>query len=413
MKIFIRSFKIAISNLKGNLFRTLLSLIGIVIGVGATILIMSFGQGMKNFVIDQVQSFGTNIIQIEPKVPKVGHVSAQNVSSFTTVTSLKLEDAEKIAQILDIEDWYAAVIDQRVINNKDKNESIMIMGVTSKMDKVDNQFKIKKGRMFFNQEDKSQKQYALLGSKVKEKLFPNQEAVGKDVKIDKKRFKVIAVLEERGSTGFFDFDELVFTPLQTQQNKVMGVDHIQSVIFKVKDSEKMDYYIGEMEYILRQRHDIDDPQEDDFAVTSISEAIEMIDKVFVWINFLLLALTSISLVVAGVGITNVMYVSVAQRTFEIGLRKAIGAKKSDILAQFLMEALLLTFIGGILGVILGYLLGFAGELVIKKFGFELDFTVTPGMIFIGFGFSAAIGLIFGLKPALKAADLSPMQAIKK
>lgn len=382
----------------------------------SVILVLAFGEGVKGFVVGQIESFGTDFVEIEIKTPKTGKTSTQNAESMvggTQVTTFKLKDAEKAGKLDNVESWYGGIMSQQITSYRNKNKQAMIMGVTAGIKETDEQAKIESGRFFTEEEDDSLKQVVVIGSAFKKKFFSDEEAVGKTIKIKKQSYKVIGVLEERGSTGFFSFDDMIYMPVQTLQKKLMGVDYIQFAIFKVSDRTKMDLVASQMTDLMRHEHDIDDPDDDDFAVTSIAEIMEMLDKVFAIINYLLLALTSISLVVGGVGIMNVMYVSVTERTFEIGLRKALGAKKNDILKQFLFEAICLTILGGLIGIMLGLIISKIAEFVVARFGFFLSFPISFYSISIALGFSLFVGLIFGLRPAYKASKLSPMEALRK
>jgi putative ABC transport system permease protein len=418
-KFFIHEFlvpiKLAFYNLKVNLGRTILSLLGIVIGVTSVVVVLSLGAGVKAFVIEQVESFGTNFVEIEIKVPKTGKTSAQNVEGMvggTRITTLKLEDAEAVSKILNIKDWYGGMMGQQIASYGNQDKQALIMGVTSGIETVDDQFILEEGRIFSEEESTDLKQMVVLGSGLKENFFGEKEAIGETIKIKKQSFKVVGVLEERGSTGFLDFDNLLYLPLQTFQKKILGVDYIQFALFRLEDKNQIDLTVSEMNSIMRDRHEIEDPENDDFAVTSIAEAIEMIDQVFWIVDALLLVIASISLIVGGVGIMNVMYVSVAERTFEIGLRKSLGAKNSDILRQFLFESVFLTLFGGILGIFLGFLGAKSAGWIMTYYNFPLDFPITVQAILVGVGFSAGIGVIFGLRPAYKASQLAPMEALR-
>jgi putative ABC transport system permease protein len=214
-------------------------------------------------------------------------------------------------------------------------------------------------------------------------------------------------------TSFFNFDNTIYLPIQTLQKKIKGTDFIQFAIYKIEDMNKLDATIAEATDYMRREHKITKPDDDDFAVNSIAEVKGILDKVFIIVNFLLIGLTSISLIVGGVGIMNVMYVAVAERTFEIGLRKAVGARGGDVLKQFLFEAIFLTAIGGIFGVIIGALLSYLISWIILQFGLSLQLSITWQAVAIGFGFSALAGLVFGIYPAKRAAELSPMEALRK
>ena len=390
MSIFLTSAKLAIKNLRSNWTRTILSLLGIIIGVTSVVVVLSLGSGVKNFILAQIEAFGSDFIQIEVKVPNVGKTSAQNagsIASGTQVTTFKLEEAEQVAEdIENIAYWYAGSISQQVTSFRDKNKQVYMMGVTDQVSKVDNKMEIVSGRPFSPNDSRGLKQVAILGSAIDEYFFPNEEAVGKKIKIKGQSFEVIGVLKERGTSGFFNFDDIIYLPVETLQKKILGIDHIQFAVYELKDMEKLDLTVAQAEAIMRNEHEIDDPEEDDFAVSSITEIREIIDNVFFTINLLLLGLTSIALIVGGVGIMNVMYVAVTERTFEIGIRKSVGARKKDILLQFLIEAIFLTILGGALGIIIGIILSFLITLVINNLGIDFNLEVTYGSILLFFFF---------------------------
>lgn len=412
------SIKLAIKNLKSNLGRTLLSLLGIVIGVASVILVLSFGSGVKNYLVDQVSSFGTDIMQIEVKVPKVNKMSSANATGQVggvNITTLKLDDAKKVAKLDNIDSWYAMVISQQITSFENKKKQAMMIGVTAGVMKADPKTEIDKGRMFTEEEDSSLAQVAVLGSEMRKYYFGDSDPVGQAIKIKGQSYKVIGVLKSRGTSGVFSFDDTVYLPLQTVQKKLAGIDYIQTVIFKLKNMDKLDLTIAQATDIMRTQHHIssNNSDDDDFAVNTIVELLDILDKVFFAVNALLLALTSVSLIVGGVGIMNVMYVAVSERTYEIGLKKSVGAKNFDILAQFLFEAMILTFMGGVIGIAIGILVTRGGEIVAGSIGYPLNLSITAWSIALGFGFSAFTGIVFGYWPARNASKMSPMEALRK
>ncbi len=412
------AIKLAWKNLTTNLARTMLSLLGIVIGVMAIVFVMSLGEGVRRFVMSQVEMFGTDVINIEVKTPNTEHASSENASSQiggAQITTFKIGDAEKVAELKNVRSWYAGSFGQDIVSREGKNETSMIFGITAGIVDVDKNFELESGEMFTNEDDRSLKQVVVIGAGVKEKLFGNEDALGKKVKINNQSYRVIGILKERGGGGFLDFNKMIYMPARTLQKKVLGTDYISFAIFAVNDLSKIDLTVLEMEDVMRDRHDIDDPDDDDFGVMSIAEAIDMVGTIISTMNILLIAMTSISLIVGGVGITNVMYVAVAERTFEIGLRKSVGAKSSDIFKQFLAEATFLTFAGGFLGVVFGFGFSKLAQAIAesKLPGIALEFPLTIEAVVLSLVFSIITGLVFGMKPAITASRLSPMEAMRK
>lgn len=418
--LFWREIKIAINlgirNVWANPARTFLSLLGIIIGTASVSLVLSLGRGVKSYVVDQIQSFGTDIIQVEIKAPKTKKNSSQGASAIaggSLVKTFKLEEAEKIGSSSEIDAWYAGMMSQQITKYGGQNKQALIMGVSSDVINTDRQLVIEKGRMFSSEEDKSLSQVVVIGSDFKKDFFPNEEAIGKKMKIKGKDFQVIGVLEERGSTGFFNFDNLIYLPIQTLQKKILGVDYIQFAIFKVKDENRMALVALSIGDQMKDFHKIEKEEDEDYSVTSISEATGILDSVFRTVNLLLVALASISLLVGGVGIMNVLYVAVAERTFEIGLYKSIGARRSAILKLFLFEAFILTVLGGLGGLFLGWLGTLGASLIASFYDFYLEFPMTLSNIIFSFSFSAFVGFVFGIRPAIKASQLSPVEAMRR
>lgn len=278
---------------------------------------------------------------------------------------------------------------------------------------VDSNAKIESGRFFTDEEDNSLAQVVVLGSEIKETFFGESEAVGQSITLKGDKYRVIGVLAPRGAAAFFNLDVFTYVPVQTLQKKLLGVDYVQFVSVKMEDTTRETETVADIVALLRKRHDIDNPDKDDFSVTSTKEAQETLSDVLGSLSILLLALTSISLLVGGVGIMNVMYVSVSERTSEIGLRKAVGATSRSILQQFLFEALIITLLGGLIGIVLGMLLTWGLGLVFASLGFALPLSFSLQSFLLGVGFSTAVGIIFGLAPAYRAASLTPMEALRK
>jgi putative ABC transport system permease protein len=409
------SIKMALRNLRSNKGRSLLSVLGIVIGVVSVLLVLSLGMGVKKYVVGQIEAFGTDIIQIEPKVPQVSKNSAKNIHGATTgsVTTFKLDDVDAVGKTSNIDGYYAANIGQAIASYGSETKQVMIFAATEKVFDVDQQMKLADGVRYDEEDDKSLGQVVVLGHGLKEILFKDENPVGRNIKVKGINYRVVGYLEERGATGFFNFDDLLYMPLRTYHKKIAGMDYVQSAVFKLKDKKLTEATISEATDVMRREHDITNPDKDDFAVNSIEEITQILDKVFLIINILLISLTSISLIVGGVGIMNVMYVSVTERTAEIGLRKAVGARNSNILKQFLFEAVFITIFGGIIGIVFGAAITFAATRLAVKYGYAISFGISWYAVALGVGFSVITGVVFGLYPARKASQLSPMEALRK
>ena len=254
----------------------------------------------------------------------------------------------------------------------------------------------------------------VLGADIKDALFGKENpAIGETIRIKGQGYKVIGVLARRGSVAFLNFDEMTYVPVQTLQKKILGVNHIAFFTSKMSDVSREDETVALIRETLRRRHDITDPDRDDFIVTSAREAQETVSSLLVAMSLLLMFLTSISLVGGGVGIMNVMYVSVAERTSEIGLRKAVGASSKSVLWQFLFEALIITILGGLIGVLLGVIITWGLTFLSGQLGYGLKLAFTLNSFFLGVGFAGLVGIVFGLAPAYRASRLSPMEALRK
>lgn len=410
------SLKLGIRQLANNKLRASLTIFGITIGIAVVIIVMSAGNGVKGLILSEVDSFGDNWINVEIKVPSAGKASSENAQSLArgvTITTLTLDDAKAVGELDNVEQFYAGITTQAVFTNGSEKKQPTIFAVTEEFIDIDAGSSLEKGRFFTNDEGASLSQVVVLGADLKDTLYGNADAVGTTLKVDGKSFRVVGVMKGRGATGFFNWDEVAFIPLQTAQKKLMGIDHILFFIAQIIDSSIAESTAEEMRWLIRDRHEIDDPIKDDFSVTTQQESIELIDSIFFGIQTLLVVLAAISLVVGGVGIMNVMYVSVIERTFEIGLRKSVGATEGEIQRQFLTEAIVLTLAGGVIGIIFGVLFSFIVAQLARYFGFNWDFIISIPSIIIGTLFSIVVGIGFGYFPAKKASGLDPIDALRR
>lgn len=411
-----RPLRFAIKTIRTHKARTFLALLGVVIGVFAVVVVTSLGEGVKGFIVGQVESFGTDLIQVEVKIPSTGTMSTENATSRaqgTQITTLTVKDGEAIRALPNVQAVYAGTIGQERASYGSLGKRIFLFGTGADVAAVDENAKLASGRFFTAEEDANLARVAVLGSETKETFFGESDAVGESITLKGEKYRIIGVLAPRGTAAFFNLDAFTYVPVRTLQKKILGVEYVQFISVKMTDSSREAETVADIVALLRKRHDIDTPDKDDFSVTSTKEAQKTLEDILGSITILLLALTSISLVVGGVGIMNVMYVSVSERTSEIGLRKAVGATSAGILEQFLFEALIITGIGGLIGMGLGMLLSWGLSFLFGYFGFGLTLHFSLTTLLLGAGFSMAVGLIFGIAPAYRASQLSPMEALRK
>jgi putative ABC transport system permease protein len=408
---YIDTFKIAIRALKKSKLRTFLTVLGVVIGITSVSVIISAGDSMEELITGQVSSFGSDLIQTEVRVPSTGGGMASQAQGVE-ITTLTLNDKEAIEDLPYIKQSYAVLTGQELLSWQGNISKALIYAVSSEFIDIDSS-EIDQGRFYTQEEDESLAKVIVLGSGIKEDIFGASDAVGQNVKINKTSYKVIGTMQPRGAVFFFDMDDMVYIPIQTTQKLLLGVNYVAAITSQMADVSQEDEAVDAMVALLRERHDISNPDRDDFEVMSMADAQELMSSILGGVTLLLIALAGVSLVVGGVGIMNIMYATVAERTFEIGLRKAVGSTKADIMKQFLIESLVVTFLGGAGGVLLGLLITYLVSLAANLTGFEWAFTWSIGGVLLSLGFSMAIGLIFGLYPAKKAANLNPITALRK
>lgn len=406
--------KISLRNLWSYKGRSFLTILGMVIGITAVIVIFSAGSGLRALLHQQIESYGSDTIEVEVKTPAVSKTSFANAASMAmgaTITTLKIADMEAALKLPNVEDAYAGVMAQEQATYGDQRQRALILALGASAQNIDNT-KLRAGRFFTDDEDRGLARVAVLGPEMKDNLFGDSDALGQYVKIDRVNFKVVGVLEARGATAFMNMDNSVYIPVRTAQKLVLGIDNIVFFMVKMKDGKLLDQTVADLNFLMRERHRTFTPEKEDFAVTSMAEARQTIDKVFNYLTFLLIALAAISLLVGGVGIMNVMFISVRERTYEIGLRKALGATNKNILWQFLIETALVAVVAGVIGIILGALFSFALYLGASAKGFSWPFSLPVNAILIATGFSVGFGFLFGILPARTAAKLDPIQALR-
>jgi putative ABC transport system permease protein len=407
MDRFFIACQLAWRSLRLNILRTSLTVLGVVIGVAAIIIVFAAGDGISRLVAGEVESYGTNVVQTEVKTP------GKNSASSAEVTSLKLADMEAIDKLDNVEQSYAASLGQQKITYAAESKKVFIFGVSAPYAQIDTKTKLAAGSFFSQEDDRGQATVAVLGAGLKEYLFGDQESLGKFIKIGSKKFQVVGVLEEQGGgASFIDFDNVVYIPIQTLHKRILGIDYAMYFMHQLRDVNRAEETADEIRILLRDRHEISDPEKDDFRVSTMAEMLDTLGTVTGAVTYLLLAIVLISLLVGGVGIMNIMYVTVTERTPEIGLRKAMGATRQDVVWQFLVESLLITFWGWLLGVLLGTLAAFALSLAAQAFNVNWQFNFPWQGIGVSLLFSLLCGFLFGYRPAKQASRLDPVAALR-
>jgi putative ABC transport system permease protein len=410
--------RLSLLSMARNRLRTALTVLGMVIGVASIIIVFSAGEGIRTLIVGQIEAFGTNIIQTEVKVPsskkgmEADMDSSSALASGVQITTMKEKDLEDIKKLDNISSGYGAVLNQETLTYLNETKKVFLFGVGPDYINIDKS-EIESGYFFTDSENNSLAQVVVLGHKIAEDIFKGDDPIGKNVIIKRGRYQVVGVLEERGATIGFDFDSMVLLPVRTLQKKIMGIDYFLYMVHGVIDPDLSEETAEEMRQILRDNHNISDPDRDDFRVTTMEEMLKISQDVTRSITILLLLIVAVSLIVGGVGILNVMYVIVSERTPEIGLRKAVGARFSDIMRQFLIESILITLIGAIIGIILGVLFSLVICLGANYFGLEWGFSVPIKAFIVSILFALFFGILFGIFPARKAGRLDPVEALRK
>ncbi len=394
------------SALSGNKVRSALTMLGIIIGIASVIAMVSIGQGAQGSIQSSIQSIGSNLLIVMPGAQR-GFGAAVS-SGRGSAQSLTKEDADAIKKEATLAKAVAPDLNRRFqITAKGANTNTSVDGVTSGYAQVRN-VKIEQGSFITDQNNSSLAKVAVIGPTTRDDLFgEGANALGQALRINGIEFKVIGLTASKGGSGFSNQDDIVYIPLSTMQKYLAGADYVSTISIEAISAADMAGAQEQVTGLLLARHKISDPLAADFSIMNQSDIVATASSVTNTFTMLLASIAGISLVVGGIGIMNMMLTTVTERTREIGLRKAIGAAENDISGQFLTEAVMLTFMGGLVGIILGWLV----SLGVSRFA-GLTTTVSSSSIILAFGVSAAIGLIFGYYPARRASKLNPIEALR-
>lgn len=392
----------AVSSLKSNILRTSLTMLGIIIGITSVILIVSIGQGAVAFITGELSSFGTNVFSINP--------GSDFNSSFTGVNTLTRDDVEAIEEdtsLTNIEKVAVLTTTSEIVTANGEEDRLTIQGTTPtgfdviKPDLV-------AGEFFTEEQEEAGERVAVIGVDAAETFFGvDAEPVGETIEIDNKTFRIVGVIESTSALAGGVLNNAVYIPFTVVTDQLLGKENIQEIDVLVKDPDQINQTIDDVKVLLRDRHEIEEGDEDDFQIQSFQDVLKTVQTITNLLTLMIAGISGISLVVGGVGVMNIMLVSVTERTKEIGLLKAIGAKNKDILTQFLIEAVIMTLSGGVVGIILGISGAFLVSITVG-----VPFVISIPAILIAVGVSTMVGIIFGLYPARRAARLSPIDALR-
>ncbi len=412
--LFRDAFKTSTRSLAHGKMRSILTMLGIVIGIASVIILMSLGQSAQNLILDQVQSIGSNLIIVLPGAPSNGKFSSPASARGIVITSLQQRDVDALEREASVTAVASLVNGQSEVVYGNNNKSVSYQGVSSNMFSVRN-LTLGKGAAFTKEDVNSENHVAVIGPELAKTLFgPALNPINKTIRLKNVSLRVIGVLE-KGGIGAFGVDQgnIVIIPVSIAQKQLLGISYFNGILAQGNSSYNIDFVKSRITFTLRRDHGITDPNKDDFSIQTQADILSLLGNITSILTLFLAAIASISLIVGGIGIMNIMLVSVTERTREIGLRKAVGATDNDILQQFLIESVLLTFVGGVIGVAVGATIVSLVYFVLSTFfsiGWVFAFPISA--VILGIVVSAAAGIAFGIYPARQAARKNPIDALR-
>lgn len=405
-------FKTALHALNINRSRSFLTMLGIIIGIASVIIVLSVGQSAQNLILNQVKSIGSNLVVIFPGVSEENgpplFVYGINITSFKNTDLDKIRQDSRVSHVVAVNGY---VQGSGTIAGGNQSREGTFLGVDPEYILVEDAT-VESGRFFDDVENEGLARVAVIGSELAEEIFPGMNPINQKIKVKKQTFTVIGVMKKRGTAAFQNQDQYVLLPIKTAQSILLGIDYLTFARVKIDLEENIPMAMQQIRQTLREEHNLDTSDVDDFSIRTSAQALDVLGTITNAIKFFLSAVAAISLLVGGVGIMNIMFVAITERTREIGLRKALGAKNKFIVWQFVMEAMLIALVGGLIGLMTGVVLTFIIALAVSSFGYAWDFVVTPASIILSITFSLLIGFIFGIYPAVKASKLNPIEALR-
>lgn len=392
--------KVSLRSLLANKLRSFLAMLGIIIGVSSVITMLAVGAGAQKQVLGQISAMGTDLLVIRPGQRGMGGVSTG------TQQTLKIEDAEALLEVKSVRSVAPVVGGNIQVKYMNKNARTTLLGTSLTYFSMRN-FEVEKGRPFNDEEAESLSRVLIIGATTAENLFGSEDAINQTIKVNGVNFTVVGVLKAKGDQGFFNPDDQAIMPYKTAMKQLLGIDYLREVDIQADEGADLSKLQKTITTIIRKRHRIQEEDPDDFNIRNQAEALETASNISNIFTLLLGGIAGISLLVGGIGIMNIMLVTVTERTKEIGIRKAIGAKEKDILRQFLIEAIVMTSSGGFIGILIGIGLSNLITLIVK-----FPTIVSLSSIIISVSFSIVVGVFFGYYPAQRAAKLDPIEALR-
>jgi len=408
---FIYTLKTAFTGLNTHKSRTTLTILGIVIGITSIILIMSLGKGAQELILNQIRGMGSAIINVDPGREPQGFSDFSEI--FTdSLTEKDVQALKNPVNAQGIKRVSPVMSLNATVSYGSEGKRSTIIGGSELIAEIF-ELKIDQGQFITDEHVQQRASVALIGAKLKQNLFGESGAVGEKIKVKGMSMKVIGVLKIKGQASMFDIDNMIMVPYTTAQIYLLGINHYHGILIQAESEKIVPQVARDVELTLREQHGITDPDKDDFNVTTQADAMERVGLIMTILTVFLSSIAAISLIVGGVGIMNIMLVSVLERTREVGLRKSLGATNKNILFQFMTESVILTTLGGAVGIILGVLFAFVASLILKQVvSMGWVFTISVEAILLGFGVAVFVGVVFGLYPAFKASKKSPIEALR-